>query len=99
MQVTKVFILVVSLWGYNGDTWVYTGNQMVLKEPMPKEQCEVIAANWQKFEMNKYFRFSIECIEDFKKDNEIVLEAIKKDGYALEYADESFKKNKERFQN
>ena len=68
MQVTKVFILVVSLWGYNGDTWVYTGNQMVLKEPMPKEQCEVIAANWQKFEMNKYFRFSIECIEDIRKE-------------------------------
>ena len=68
MQVTKVFILVVSLWGYNGDTWVYTGNQMVLKEPMPKEKCEVIATNWQKFEMNKYFRFSIECIEDIRKE-------------------------------
>jgi len=68
MQVTKVFLLVISLWGYNGDTWVYTGNQMVLKEPMPKEQCEVIAGNWQKFEMNKYFRFSIECIEDIRKE-------------------------------
>ena len=65
---TKVFILVVSLWGYNGSTWVYTGNQMVLKEPMPQEQCETIASNWQKFEMNKYFRFSIECIEDIRKE-------------------------------
>ncbi len=68
MQVIKTFILVVSLWGYNGNAWVYTGNQMVLKEPMPKEQCEEIAANWQKFEMNKYFRFSIECIEDIRKE-------------------------------
>jgi|TARA_R100001460_G_scaffold82935_1_gene123819 hypothetical protein len=56
------------LWGFNGNAWVYTGNQMVLKEPMPKEQCEMIASNWQKFEMNKYFRFSIECIEDIRKE-------------------------------
>jgi|TARA_R100001443_G_scaffold31745_2_gene45911 hypothetical protein len=64
---TKVFLLVVSLWGYNGDAWVYTGNQMVLGDPMPKEQCEEIAGKWTKFEMNKYFRFSIECIQDFRK--------------------------------
>ena len=63
----KTFVLVISLWGYNGNIWVYTGNQMVLKEPMPQEQCEMIASNWQKFEMNKYFRFSIECIEDIRK--------------------------------
>jgi len=63
----KTFVLVISLWGYNGNTWVYTGNQMALKESMPKEQCEMIASNWQKFEMNKYFRFSIECIEDIRK--------------------------------
>jgi len=66
-QVIKLFVLVISLWGYNGTTWVYTGNQMVLKEPMPKEQCEEIADNWQKFEMNRYFRFSIECIEDIRR--------------------------------
>lgn len=64
---TKVFLLVVSLWGYNGDTWVYTGNQMVLGDPMLKEQCEEIVTKWTKFEMNKYFRFSIECIQDFRK--------------------------------
>jgi hypothetical protein len=63
----KTFVLVISLWGYNGNTWVYTGNQMALKESMPKEQCEMIVSNWQKFEMNKYFRFSIECIEDIRK--------------------------------
>jgi len=64
---TKVFLLVVSLWGYNGDNWVYTGNQMVLGDPMLKEQCEEIVTKWTKFEMNKYFRFSIECIQDFRK--------------------------------
>lgn len=64
---TKVFLLVVSLWGYNGDSWVYTGNQMVYGNPMPKEQCEEIVNKWTKFEMNKYFRFSLECIEDIRK--------------------------------
>ena len=42
-------------------------NQMVLGDPMPKEQCEEIASKWTKFEMNKYFRFSIECIQDTRK--------------------------------
>ena len=64
---TKVFLLVISLWGYNGDSWVYTGNQMVYGNPMPIEQCEEIVSKWTKFEMNKYFRFSLECIEDIRK--------------------------------
>jgi|TARA_R100001460_G_scaffold27885_2_gene55983 hydroxymethylpyrimidine pyrophosphatase-like HAD family hydrolase len=64
----KTFILVISLWGYNGSSWVYTGNQIVFQESMPKEQCETIVNNWKKFEMNKYFRFSIECIENIRKE-------------------------------
>ena len=64
----KTFILVVSLWGYNGNSWVYTGNQMVYSNPMSKEQCEEIVSKWTKFEMNKYFRFSLECIEDIRKE-------------------------------
>ena len=59
----KLFILVISLWGYNGTEWVYVGNQMVLQQPMAKEECLDLAANWQKHELNTYFRFSIECIE------------------------------------
>ena len=65
---TKVFLLVVSLWGYNGDSWVYTGNQMVYGNPMPKEQCEEIVSKWTKFEMNKYFTFKVQCIEDINKE-------------------------------
>ena len=64
---TKVFLLVVSLWGYNGDSWVYTGNQTVLSMDLNKEQCEMIEQSWTKFEKNPYFRFSIECIEDVRK--------------------------------
>ena len=59
----KLFVLVVSLWGYNGTEWVYVGNQMVLNNPISKEECETMANKWSKYELNKYYRFSIECIE------------------------------------
>ena len=59
----KLFVLVVSLWGYNGTEWVYVGNQMVLNNTISKEECETMANKWSKYELNKYYRFSIECIE------------------------------------
>ena len=65
----KVFLLVVSLWGFNGDTWVYTGNQMVLQEKvLDKEACETMGRSFMKFEMNKYFTFKVQCIEDLRKE-------------------------------
>ncbi len=63
----KVFVLVVSLWGYNGTDWVYTGNQMVLQHEMNKEECEELGRKFMKFEMNKYFSFKVQCIEDINK--------------------------------
>ena len=51
---TKLFVLVISLWGFNGNEWVYVGNQMAFKEPVEKEVCLVMA---------------IECIEQFGKSN------------------------------
>ena len=69
MQVTKVFLLVVSLWGFNGDSWVYTGNQMVLQDKfLDKEACETVGRGFMKFEMNKYFTFKVQCIEDINKE-------------------------------
>ncbi len=59
----KMFILVISLWGYDGTDWVYTGNQMAYQIPMSKEYCEMRKNNYAKFEDNEYFRFSLECIE------------------------------------
>ena len=54
----KVFLLVVSLWGFNGDAWVYTGNQMVLQEKFEElEECQEMGRSFMKFEMNKYFTF------------------------------------------
>ena len=66
---TKLFVLVIILWGFNGNEWVYVGNQIAFKEPVEKEVCLVMADNWSKHEMNQYFRFSIECIEQFGKSN------------------------------
>ena len=66
---TKVFLLVESLWGFNGDAWVYTGNQMVLQQKfLDKEACETMSRSFMKFEMNKYFTFKVQCIEDLRKD-------------------------------
>ena len=42
-QVTKVFVLVVSLWGFTGDSWVFTGNQLVLQDKfLDKEACQTM---------------------------------------------------------
>ena len=65
----KVFLLVVSLWGYNGTSWVYTGNQMVLQDNFETlESCEDFGRQFMKFEMNKCFTFKVQCIEDISKE-------------------------------
>jgi len=66
---SKIFLLVVSLWGFNGDAWVYTGNQMVLQEKFKElEVCQEMGRKFMKFEMNKYFTFKVQCIEDLRKE-------------------------------
>ena len=63
--VTKIFLLVVSLWGFNGSTWVYTGNQMVYQEKFyDLKVCQDMGRKFMKFDMNKYFTFKVQCIED-----------------------------------
>ena len=65
----KVFILVISLWGFNGDAWVYTGNQLVLQQKFDElSECEQLGRKFLKFDMNKYFTFKVQCIEDIRKD-------------------------------
>ena len=60
---TQLFVLVISLWGFDGNEWVYVGNQIVLNEPMIKEECMEIRENWSWHEQNEFYRFSIECHE------------------------------------
>ena len=65
----KVFLLVISLWGYNGSTWVYTGNQLVLQEKFTDlSECEDFGRSFMKFDMNKYFTFKVQCIEDINQE-------------------------------
>ena len=66
---TKIFLLVISLWGFNGSTWVYTGNQLVLQEKFPtREKCEDLGRRFVKYELNKYFSYRVQCIEDVSKE-------------------------------
>tara|TARA_R100001591_G_scaffold47324_1_gene58006 strand:- start:396 stop:599 length:204 start_codon:yes stop_codon:yes gene_type:complete len=65
----KVFILVISLWGFNGDAWIYTGNQLVLQQKFDElSECEQLGRKFLKFDMNKYFTFKVQCVEDIRKD-------------------------------
>jgi hypothetical protein len=65
----KTFVLVVSLWGYNGTAWVYTGNQMMLQDRFDTlEECEKLGRKFIKYEYNKYLSFRVQCLEDTKKD-------------------------------
>ena len=59
----KIFVLVISVWGFTGDEWQYIGNQIVLNKDMTETQCEAMADNWTRWEDNEYFTFSIECHE------------------------------------
>ena len=60
---TDLFVLVISMWGFTGEEWVYIGNQIVLNTPTPKEECLLMAKNWSWHELNEYYRFSVECHE------------------------------------
>jgi len=64
-----MFVLVFSLWGFNGDNWVYIGNQYIYNEPMPVDICLFIAhqSNWSKYEANENYRLSVECKPALKK--------------------------------
>tara|TARA_R100001015_G_C4534631_1_gene100096 strand:- start:266 stop:466 length:201 start_codon:yes stop_codon:yes gene_type:complete len=59
----KIFVLVISVWGFTGDEWQYIGNQIVLNKDMTKTQCEAMADNWTRWEDNEYYTVSIECHE------------------------------------
>ena len=59
----SLYILIISLWGFTGSDWVYVGNQIVYQEPLTKQECETMADSWTKFELNEFYRLSIECHE------------------------------------
>ena len=57
----EIFVLVISLWGFNGDEWEYVGNQYVLKSDLNAAECLTLAGNWNKNNTNEYYDVQIEC--------------------------------------
>ena len=60
----SLYVLVITLWGLTAEgNWVLVGNQIVYNESMTKQECETMADNWNKYELNEFYRMSIECHE------------------------------------
>ena len=66
---TKVFVLVIRMWGVTAEqVWVYTGNQLVLKEKFYElEKCESFGRKFMKFDFNKFYTMKVQCVEDIDK--------------------------------
>ena len=69
IRMTKVFVLVISMWGLTAEqVWVYTGNQLVLKEKFYElEKCESFGRKFMKFDFNKFYTMKVQCVEDIDK--------------------------------
>ena len=60
----SLYVLVITLWGLTAEgNWVNVGNQLVLNEPMPKEQCEELFNRWAFHSTNEYYSMTLSCEE------------------------------------
>ena len=59
----ETFVLVISMWGNDGNEWQYIGNQMVLQQEMTEEQCVYLIDEkmWQATYHNDYYRMIAQC--------------------------------------
>ena len=58
----KVFLLVVSVWGFTAEEeWVYVGNNVVLDVLMSQEECDAMAKNWVWRERNENYKLVTSC--------------------------------------
>lgn len=60
---TKEFILVISMWGFDGYEWQYIGNQVALQQPFTEAQCvHLIDENmWKATYHNQYYKMVAHC--------------------------------------
>jgi len=60
---TKEFILVISMWGFDGYEWQYIGNQVALQQPFTEAQCvHLIDENmWRATYHNQYYKMVAHC--------------------------------------
>ena len=63
-----LYVLVITLWGLTAQgEWVLVGNQLVLNEPMPKEQCEKLIDKdnaWSLHLTNDYYSIKMDCMPE-----------------------------------
>jgi hypothetical protein len=57
----KTYILVITMWGHNGDEWEYIGNQSRLLQHMTEDQCIFLADMWDESYENKYYKLEYHC--------------------------------------
>ena len=61
--VETLFIMVISMWGFDGNEWQYIGNQIALQQPMTESQCEYLINEdmWRATYENHYYRMMAHC--------------------------------------
>tara|TARA_R100000700_G_scaffold8093_1_gene11886 strand:+ start:337 stop:579 length:243 start_codon:yes stop_codon:yes gene_type:complete len=61
--VETLFILVISMWGFDGNEWQYIGNQVSLQQPMTEAQCLYLIDEkmWQATYSNQYYKMVAHC--------------------------------------
>ena len=61
--VETFFIMVISMWGFDGNDWQYIGNQIALQQPMTQAQCEYLIDEdmWQVTYENHFYRMMAHC--------------------------------------
>tara|TARA_Y100001963_G_scaffold145152_1_gene218355 strand:+ start:856 stop:1062 length:207 start_codon:yes stop_codon:yes gene_type:complete len=66
----KEFLMVISMWGYNGTAWEYIGNQWIDNTPMTQEVCEekIKRKNWSIVQKNGFYALQFDC---FHKSQEV----------------------------
>tara|TARA_R100000773_G_C4216830_1_gene115378 strand:- start:899 stop:1126 length:228 start_codon:yes stop_codon:yes gene_type:complete len=57
------YVLVISMWGFNGFDWVYLGNQLALQQAMTEDQCAYLIDEgmWKPVINNQFYRMLAEC--------------------------------------
>tara|TARA_R100001440_G_scaffold7403_2_gene14520 strand:+ start:1367 stop:1564 length:198 start_codon:yes stop_codon:yes gene_type:complete len=58
-----IFVLVIGMFGLNGDQWVFMGNQLVIDLEMTKSQCERMSEQIKKFSDNDFLKFAVRCFK------------------------------------
>ena len=61
--VETLFIMVISMWGFDGNDWQYIGNQISLQQPMTQAQCEYLINEdmWRASYENHYYCMMAHC--------------------------------------